>query len=163
MLRTDQMENFAICCTANLPIEALNRFLAQVQQQEHAEEAGPILTVVDNLETRLWGPTKELRGDDQVLQSPFVDLEFTRIQQQLRQTVQLTKSPLSTAWFLVLDETSEQTSTAVIVNVGDEGVRVVRVAYPVASRYISAASVSHPPIDELIEIADEEGNGVLQD
>ena len=186
MLETDQVENFAVCCTANLTIEvssrafaarsdstltkcqlsqAINNFFAQVQRQEREEAAVPILTLVDNLQTRLWGPTKELRGSDtdRVLRSPFTGSDFSRIQQLLQQGKNNTRSPLNTEWFLVLDGRSEQTSTAVIVNIEDGNVRSVRVAYPVASRYLSAASVGSPSIDELIEIANEECGGVLQD
>lgn len=97
-----------------------------------------------------------------MLQSPFTGSDFFHIQQLLQQMKNTTDSPLKTAWFLVLDGQSEQGSTAVIVNVEDQSVRTVRVAYPVASRYLSAASIGHPPIDELIEIANEEGGGVLR-
>lgn len=108
---------------------------------------------------------KELRGDDTdtVLRSPFAGSDFSRIQQLIQQTKRATCSPLKPEWFLVLDEQSEETSTAVIVNIGDGNACSVRVAYPVASRYLSAASVGSPSIDELIEIANEEGGGVLQD
>lgn len=98
-----------------------------------------------------------------MLQSPFAGSDYSHIQQLLQQMKNTTRSPLMTEWFLVLDEQSERISTAVIVNVEDQSVRSVRVACPVASRYLSAASVGHPPIDELIEIANEEGSGVLQD
>jgi hypothetical protein len=74
MIESDQIENFAVCCTANLTIEvvnplaaqsdptltgprmlqAINHFFAKVQQQEHEEAATPVLTLVDNLKTRLW-------------------------------------------------------------------------------------------------------------
>jgi hypothetical protein len=74
-----------------------------------------------------------------------------------------TRSLLNTEWFLVLDEQSEETSTAVIVNIEDGNDRSVRVAYPVASRYLFAASVGSPWIDGLIEIENEEDGGVLQD
>jgi hypothetical protein len=97
-----------------------------------------------------------------VLQSPFAGSDFHDIQQLLQQTKDSTRSPLKTKWFLLLDEQFEQISTAVIVNIEEGVVRSVRVAYPVASRYLSAASVGNPPIDELIEIANEEGGGVLQ-
>jgi hypothetical protein len=121
---------------------------------------------VDNLETRLWGPTKELQSDsnsDTVLQSPFADSAYSRIQQQLQQTVATTRSPLDTQWFLVLDGESERTSTAVIVRVDEDGdVLSVRVAYPVASRYLAAASIGHPPLEELIESVEGEG-GVIYD
>jgi hypothetical protein len=119
---------------------------------------------VDNLEMRLWGPTKELRSDgDTVLQSPFADSSPSRIQQLLQQTVNTTRSPLNTQWFMVLDAESEQTSSAVIVRVDEDGsVRSLRVAYSVASRYLAAASVGHPPLDELIEIGGGEG-GVIHD
>jgi hypothetical protein len=121
---------------------------------------------VDNLETHLWGPTKELQSgsnSDTVLQSPFADYSFSRVQQLLQQTVNTTRSPLNMRWFLVLDVESEQTSTAVMVRVDEDGsVRSLRVAYPVASRYLAAASVGHPPLDELIEIGEGEG-GVIHD
>jgi len=146
-------------------LQATNSFFAKVQRGEHEEAATFVLTLVHNLETRLWGPTRELRGSDadQVLQSPFVGTDLYRVQQPLQQMKDTTRSPLNTEWFLVLDKQSEQTSTAVIVNIEDRVVRSVRVACPVASRYLSAASVGHPPIDELIEIANEEGGGVLRD
>jgi hypothetical protein len=151
--------------TDSLILQAINHFFANVQQQEHEESATPMLTLVHDLETRLWGPTKELRGDDKdrVLQSPFAGSDLSHVQQLLQQTKNTTGSPLNTEWFLVLDEQSEQTSTAAIVNIEDGNVHSVRVAYHVASRYLSAASVGSPSIDELIEIANEEGGGVLQD
>jgi hypothetical protein len=63
-----------------------------------------------------------------------------------------------------LDERSRRDDTAVIVNVDkDAAVRQVRVAFPVASRYLAAASIAHPGIDELIEIVEDEGSGVLWD
>lgn len=78
--------------------------------------------------------------------------------------VAATDSKLDTKWFLVLDERSAQTCTAVIVRVEEDGdVLSARVAYPVSSRYLSAASVAHPPLDELIEMANEEGDGVIRD
>jgi hypothetical protein len=123
---------------------------------------------VDNLETRLWGPTKELQSEkdgdgDTVLQSPFANSDFSRIQDLLQQMVNTTRSPLDTKWFLVLDGESEQTSTAVIVRVDEDGdVRSVHVAYPVASRYLAAASIGHPPLEELIESVEGEG-GVICD
>lgn len=148
-----------------LILQAINHFFAKVQQQEHEEAAIPVLTLVHDLETRLWGPTKGLRASesDEVLQSPFAGSNFSHIQQLLQQTKNTTRSPLNVAWFLVLEKQSEQTSTAVIVNIEGGTVRSVRVAYPVASRYLSAASVGSPSIDEMIEIANEEGGGVLQD
>jgi hypothetical protein len=135
---------------------------------------------VHNLDTRLWGPTRELRssdtdadkGKDGVLQSPFAGSDYTQIQQRLQQTKNTTRSPLNTKWFLVLDGESERTGTAVIVNIDDDDdddddgnvvARSVRVAWPVASRYLSAASIGHPPLDELIEVANDEGAGVLRD
>lgn len=119
--------------TIPLVWQAINGFFAKVQQQEHEEGATPVLTLVHDLETRLWGPTKELRGGDtnEVLQSPFAGSDFSHIQQLLQQTKNTTRSPLNAEWFLVLDEQSEQTSIAVIVNVEDGAVRSVRVAYPV--------------------------------
>lgn len=143
--------------------KVINTFLDQMRQQEHEEGAVPNTTVVDNLEKRLWGPTKELRGGQTTLQSPFAGANFVTIRDLLQQTKDTTGSPLYTDWFLVLDDQSEQTSTAVIIHVEDDDVQSVRVAYPVASRYLSAASIAHPPLDELIEIANEEGDGVMQD
>jgi hypothetical protein len=73
MMETYLVENFAVCCTENLTMEvghdrrvsqAVNRFFAKVSQREQEEAAIPLLTLVHNLETRLWGPTKELRSDD---------------------------------------------------------------------------------------------------
>ena len=74
-----------------------------------------------------------------------------------------TGSKLITDWFLVLDKESVETSTAVIVRIDEGEVLSARVAYPVSSRYLSAASVAHPPLDELIEIANEESDGVIRD
>lgn len=79
-----------------------------------------------------------------------------------------TGSKIQTDWFLVLDERSAEDGTAVIVNVeegdgGDEQVREVRVEWKVSSRYLAAASICHPGIDELKEIAEGETDGVLRD
>jgi hypothetical protein len=145
-----------------------------VHHQENEESTIPILTLVHDLEARLWGPTKQLVNTDNdtdtdttdsdvVLQSPFLDCDFLGIQDRLQRMVHTTDSPLNTSWFLVLDDRSEKDSTAVIVHVEDGVVRKVRVAYAVSSRYLSAASIGHPPLDELIEIAEEEGDGVLRD
>lgn len=139
-----------------------------MQHQEHKENATPVLSLIHDLSAPSSGPTKELlstdnSGEEGVLQSPFADCDFVIIQQQLQQMVKTTGSSLTTDWFLVLDAQSEETFTAVIVNVGEGVVREVRVAYAMASRYLSAASISHPSIDEMIEIAKEEGDGVLRD
>jgi hypothetical protein len=77
-------------------------------------------------------------------------------------------SRLKTDWYLVLDRESDKTSTAVMVNLesGEEDelcVQSVRVAYGVASRYLSAASIRHPPLDELIEFAEGQGDGIVRD
>lgn len=85
----------------------------------------------------------------------------SRIQQQLEQMKTATRAPLKTKWFLVLDEQSEQTSSAVIVSSGDQSIRSVRVHYPVASRYLSAASVCRFSIDELIKIANGNDREVM--
>ncbi|KAI4726128.1 hypothetical protein E4T49_06055 [Aureobasidium sp. EXF-10728] len=143
--------------------KAINHVLAQVQQKEFKESSVNILTLVHSLESQLWGPTKELQGDDTVLQSPFTGCTLLRIHQLLLDMKKATESKLHTGSFLVLDGNSEQTSTAVIVNVEDGGVRSARVAYPVASRYLSAASIAHPSLDEMIEIADSKHGGVIQD
>lgn len=74
-----------------------------------------------------------------------------------------TGSPLNTEWFLVLDEESAQTSTAVIVRIESDGVvQSVRAEYTECSTCIAAASVAHPPLDEMIEIANEYGDGVVR-
>lgn len=189
MIKTDLVENFPVCCTANLSIEvselkavqshqhsitsktcidpkysqAINDFFAQVHQQEQEENATPCLTLVDNLETRLWGPTEKVQGDDGTLQSPFAGSDFLRVGQLLRQMKKITHSALDTEWFLILDEQSEKSSSAVVINVEDDEVTSVRVDYPVSSRYISAASVCSPSLDELIEIAEGQDDGILRD
>ncbi|CAD0084694.1 unnamed protein product, partial [Aureobasidium vineae] len=150
MIETDQVVNFAVCCTTNMTVQL-------------EESSVNILTLVHSLESQLWGPTKELRGDDTVLQSPFTGCTLLRIHQLLLDMEKATESKLHTDWFLVLDERSEQSSSAVIVNVEGEDVRSARVAYPVASRYLSAASIAHPSLDEMIEIADWKHGGVIQD
>ena len=42
-------------------------------------------------------------------------------------------------------------------------VQSVRLAYGVASRYLSAASIGHPPLGELIEFAECQGDGIVRD
>lgn len=103
-------------------------------------------------------------GDDaEILQTPFLNSSFSTIQQKLSQMKTHTHSAINTHWFLVLDKRSVEDETAVIVNVDEGGVRNVRVRFPVASRYSAAASIAHPSIDELIEIAEEECSGVIDD
>ena len=69
----------------------------------------------------------------------------------------------------MLDGRALEDETAVIVNVEEgenaEGdmVRQVRVEWKTASRYLAAASIAHPGIDELIEIAEGKEDGVLRD
>lgn len=77
-------------------------------------------------------------------------------------------SRLKKDWYLVLDRESDKTSTAVMVNLesGEEDelcVQSVRLAYGVASRYLSAASIGHPPLGELIEFAECQGDGIVRD
>lgn len=86
-----------------------------------------------------------------------------------------TGSTIATHWFLVLDERSAETESAVMVNVesshGGEhalrsGVRSLRVEYATSSRYLAAASIVHPSIGELKEIVDgdpEKYRGILRD
>jgi hypothetical protein len=75
---------------------------------------------------------------------------------------------LQTDWYLVLDAESEKTSTAVMVNAeSDEEDRLrvqsARVAYGVASRYLSAVSIGHPPLSELIVVTEQQGDGIVRD
>jgi len=75
---------------------------------------------------------------------------------------------LQTDWYLVLDGESEKTSSAVTGNVesGEEDevrVQSVRVAYGVSSRYLSAAGIGHRPLDELIGVAEEQGDVIMRD
>lgn len=77
-------------------------------------------------------------------------------------------SRLKRDWYLVLDRESDKTSTAVMVDVesGEEDelcVQSVRVAYGVASRYLSPASIGHPSLGELIEFAEGQGDGIVRD
>jgi hypothetical protein len=145
-------------------LKTINHFFTLVHQQEDEESATPIFTLVHDLSTRFWGPTKELLGDDaEILQTPFLNSSFSTIQQKLSQMKTSTQSATNTTWFLVLDKRSTEDETAVIVNVDEGEVRSVRVRFPVASRYLAAASIAHPSIDELMEIAEEEGGGVIDD
>lgn len=133
------------------------------------------LTLVHDLEVHLWGPTERLQGEDPstVLQSPFDGLDYPQITDKLVQMNEVTGSKLQTDWFLVLDERSVETNSAVMVNVEPHGVhalrssvRSLRVDYPTSSRYLAAASIAHPPIDELKEIVDgdpEKFKGILRD
>ena len=118
-----------------------------------------------DLETRVWSPTKEIRSDQTRFRSPFVDCDYPRIKAILQE---MNTPRLQADWYLVLDGASEKTSTAVMVNSEsdeEDGLRVqsARVAYGVASRYLSAASTGHPPLHELIGVAKEEGDGVVRD
>jgi hypothetical protein len=99
-----------------------------------------------------------------IFQSPFTDCDASTIQQKLEDMKKTNNSAINTHWFLVLDHRSRRDDTAVIVNVDVEGgVREVRVAFPVASQYLAAASIAHPGIDELREIVEDEGSGILWD
>ncbi|CAD0019620.1 unnamed protein product [Aureobasidium pullulans] len=163
MMETQQVKTYAVCCTADLKIEAINQFLVEVHQKEQEERSISIFTVVHDLKTRLNGTTKELRSDDKILKSPFAGLDYPEVQSFLQQMVKDTGSKIDTEWFLVLDDESERTSSGVIVVVESEYVRSVRVTYPTTSRYLAATSVAHPGIDEMIELASDNYNGILQD
>ncbi|KAG9690922.1 hypothetical protein KCU95_g8515, partial [Aureobasidium melanogenum] len=163
MLEGTLMEYFPVCCTTNTPVKDINRFLAEAQRQDLEVGFDNSLTLVHSLDVQLVGPTKELRGNDETLQSPFDGCTFLEIHQKLKDMVAATDSPLNTEWFLVLDEESAQTSTAVIVSIEDDGdVQSVRAEYTECSTCISAASVAHPSLDEMIEIANEYGDGVIR-
>lgn len=122
-----------------------------------------MLVLVHRLDFDLWGLTKGLQGNDEILETPFDGCTLLNVHQKLQDMVATTGSKLHTDWFLVLDERSAQTSTAVIVRVEDGDVLSARVAYPVSSRYLSAASIGHPPLEGLIEIANEGTGGIIQD
>jgi hypothetical protein len=161
------------CCVTNDSLvsrllQTINHFFSQVHQQEFKESTTPVLTFIHDLSANLWGPTKELRVTDKssetIFQSPFANCDASTIQQKLEDMKKTNNSAINTHWFLVLDHRSRGDDTAVIVNV-DEGVAVrqVRVAFPVVSQYLVAASIAHPGVDELIEIVEDEGSGVLWD
>lgn len=88
---------------------------------------------------------------------------------------EVTGSRLRTDWFLVLDDRSVETNSAVMVNVESkvakyalrsDSVRSLRVEYATSSSYLAAASVAHPLIDELQEIVDSNPGkfgGILTD
>ena len=130
-----------------------------------------ILTLIHDLQTKFWGPTKELRGSDSdneesnagILNTPFLDYSPIAIAATLQHLKKTTGSAIHTNWFLVLDERAMEDETALIVNVEQEVVRQVRVEWKTASRYLAAASISHPGIDELREIAEGKEDGVLRD
>lgn len=131
--------------------------------------------MVHDLETRFWGATKKLQGEDPgtILQSPFTRMDYPQVRDRLVQMKEATGSIVATDWFLVLDERSEQTRSAIMVHVESHGnhalrsgVRSLRVDYPTSSRYLAAASIAHPPIDELKEIVDGSPgkfHGILRD
>ncbi|KAG9764080.1 hypothetical protein KCU73_g1118, partial [Aureobasidium melanogenum] len=134
MIESNQVVNDAVCCTTNMTVKDINHFLAEVQKQDLEESSSNCLTLVHSLDVQLWGPTKELRGNDETLQSPFNGCTYLEVHQKLKDMVTATDSKLDTEWFLVLDESSAQTCTAVIVRVEEDGdVLSARVAYPVSS------------------------------
>lgn len=160
-------------------IKVVNDFLTQVQQQENEEGAVSSLTLIHDLGTKFWGPTKELRELDNtdgeesnvaaVLNTPFPDYSPVAIATTLQHLKKTTHSAIQTDWFLVLDGRAMEDETAVIVNVegGEDAegimVRQVRVEWKTANRYMAAASIAHPGIDESREIAEGNKNGVLRD
>lgn len=167
----------------HISLQVINSFLTQVHEQEQEEGATPILTVIHDLETTLWGPTKELREIDNddgeesnaavVLNTPFPHFSPVAIAQTLQEMKKKMGSKIYTNWFLVLDGRGSGDESAVMINVeGEVGqareveereVREVRVEWKTASRYLAAASIAHPGIDELKEIAQGMADGVLRD
>jgi len=152
--------------------KTINDFLTQVHAQEHLESAPPILTLIHDLKTRFWGPTKELRelnntdneeSNAGILNTPFLDYSPVAIAAALQYLKKTTDSAIQTDWFLVLDERAMEDETAVIVNVEGKEVRQVKVEWKTASRCLAAASIAHPGIDELREIAEGNEDGVLRD
>jgi hypothetical protein len=102
-------------------------------------------------------------NNDGILQTPFLNSSFPTIQQKLNQMGTSTHSAINTHWFLVLDKRSVEDETTVIVNVDEGEVRNVRVRFAVASRYLAAVRVAHSSINELMEIAEEEGGRGIDD
>ncbi|KAG9681409.1 hypothetical protein KCU95_g17854, partial [Aureobasidium melanogenum] len=154
----------AVCCTSDLTLQATNNFLEQVKRQDDKERLPHTLTLILDLEMTYTGATAELRGEDPstVIRGPFFDMEYASIQEVLKDVIEHTGSDrLESDWFLVLDERSEDTQSAVMVNVGDLGVRSLRVGYPVSARYLAAAAMANPPLDELAETVDK--GGILRD
>ncbi|KAF2158689.1 hypothetical protein M409DRAFT_30781 [Zasmidium cellare ATCC 36951] len=175
-IKVSQVVTSAVCCTTNLTLEAVNDFLAQVwREEENDTPPTHTLTLIHDLETYFWGTTKELQGEDPetVLQSPFTGLDYSEIRKLLMQMKEASASKLKTDWFLVLDGRSVETNSAVIVNVEPHGthtlrssVRSLRVDYPTSSRYLAAASIAHPSINELKEVVDgnpDKFKGILRD
>lgn len=90
-------------------------------------------------------------------------LTIPAIARTLQKMKKSTRSKIATNWFLVLDARSAEDETAVMVNFEEGEVREVRVEWKVSSRYLAAASISHPGIEELREIAEGKEDGVLRD
>jgi hypothetical protein len=127
------------------------------------------LVVIHDLVCHFDGPTDSLEttakksnpDSDPVLESPFLNMSYSQIKSTLEEVVNTTESKLQTDWFLVLDDRSEETQSAVMVNTGDMGVRSLRAEYSVSWKYLSAVIVAHPPIDELAQ--DVGWDGIVTD
>ncbi|THX27833.1 hypothetical protein D6D12_05195 [Aureobasidium pullulans] len=154
----------AVCCTSNLTLQAINNFLERVKCQDDKERLPHTLTLILDLGMTYSGASAELRGEDPStsVRGPFLGMGYFRIHEVLKEMIEHTGSDLlESDWFLVLDERSDETQSAVMVNVGDLGVRSLRVDYPVSARYLAAAAIANPPIDELAETVGE--GGILRD
>lgn len=147
----------------NVSQQAVNRFLSESQAQDRKEGQSKFdLTVIHSLDADYSGYTEQLRGDG-ILRSPFSGKSYEEVAAMLMTLREKRDSKLSEEWFLVMDEKSEQSSSVVIVCCGFSPPQTVRVDWTVASRYISAAEIAHPDIGEMIELAENNTDGILRD
>jgi hypothetical protein len=171
---------FPVVCTANLPIsvspslqyhrthlilskQAINTYLSLVHAHDDSTswDCPHTLNIIHDLKCTFDGPTSHLESSsptssrDPILQTPFLNKPYPQIKTLLDNIVEKTNSKLDTECFLVLDDQSEATQTAVMVNVDrtSNEVQSLRVEYAISARDLAAASVAHPDLEEMAEHA----------
>ncbi|KAM7198469.1 hypothetical protein V8F33_004975 [Rhypophila sp. PSN 637] len=148
---------FAVCRTADIPAEVIDRFLATTYAYaEHlAAGLGPQLTVLgdsNNVEAALSTPTDAGTAAN-LTPSSFIGTTPAAVAEQL-------SSPAN-RFFIIMDKQSAEDDTVVLAHTTDDGqVETVRATFSSAQIVTTALDVGSQGFEEIQVIATDSADGV---
>ncbi|KAI0842587.1 hypothetical protein F5Y06DRAFT_130676 [Hypoxylon sp. FL0890] len=141
------MSVFPVCCTANVAISTIEKFLNEALAGSNklapgSEPALAIITATNEL------PTIASMPPLQPFTSPFIGQSVEEVSRQLNEA----------AHFAVLDERSMEDETVALVNRNsDRSVQTARVTFDSAQSLLTALDVATLGFEEIRHIAASEG------
>ncbi|KAK4493617.1 hypothetical protein PRZ48_015284 [Zasmidium cellare] len=134
----------------------LNEFLDKSYSfSERARE--PRMVVIDDLATKYTSPTEPPCN---IARFPLENKTPAQCFQLLEENVRERDSDINTDYFVVFDERSTQDSTVGIVDVDEDEVLTVRVRFEHTAVMLSTFNVANLTVEEAIESANEQSDGV---